>query len=127
MCQGGSSESGPGLEMQTDSEEMLHAGVALARKTWASFKGELAWKDETADRVICHQVGSAHQKLLFETLGLDNAKDYSSFQKFGNTGSAALPLTLAKASEEGFIKKGDKVAMLGIGSGLNCMMLGAEW
>jgi acyl-CoA:acyl-CoA alkyltransferase len=127
LCQGGSSESGPGLEMQTDSEEMLHAGVALARKTWASFKGELAWKDETADRVICHQVGSAHQKLLFETLGLDNAKDYSSFQKFGNTGSAALPLTLAKASEEGFIKKGDKVAMLGIGSGLNCMMLGAEW
>ena len=25
------------------------------------------------------------------------------------------------------IKKGDKVAMLGIGSGLNCLMLGAEW
>ncbi len=125
LCQGDS--SGSGLEMQTDSEEMLHAGVALARKTWTRFKGELGWDNDTADRVICHQVGHAHQKLLFETLGLDHHKDYSSFAEFGNTGSAALPLTLAKASEEGFVKKGDQVAMLGIGSGLNCLMLGAEW
>lgn len=125
LCQGGSGASG--LEMQTDSEVMLHAGVALAQKTWTSFKSELDWENETADRVVCHQVGSAHQKLLFETLGLDHEKDYSSFPEYGNTGSAALPLTLAKAAEEGFVKKGDKVAMLGIGSGLNCLMLGAEW
>ena len=69
----------------------------------------------------------AHQKLLYETLGIDSAKDYSTFAEFGNTGSAALPLTLAKADEDGFVSKGDKVAMLGIGSGLNCMMLAAEW
>ena len=127
LCQGDASGSGSGFEMQTDSEEMLHAGVDLAKRTWSAFKRELAWKEDTPDRIVCHQVGSAHQKLLFETLGLDGVKDYSSFQEFGNTGSAALPLTLAKAAEEGFVKKGDRVAMLGIGSGLNCLMLGAEW
>ncbi len=127
LCQGDSNAEGLGYEMQTDSEEMLHAGVNLAQNTWAAFKGALSWENETADKVVCHQVGSAHQKLLFETLGLDHEKDYSSFPMFGNTGSAALPLTMAKAAEDGFIKKGDKVAMLGIGSGLNCLMLGAEW
>lgn len=127
LCQGGSATGGDGLEMQTDSEQMLHAGVSLAKRTWSAFKAELGWNEGTADRVITHQVGAAHQRLLFESLGLDAGKDYSSFQTFGNTGSAALPITLAKAAEDGAVKKGDKVALLGIGSGLNCLMLGAEW
>ncbi len=127
LCQGDSNAAGLGYEMQTDSEEMLRAGVNLAANTWTEFKSELKWDNDTADRVICHQVGSAHQRLLFESLGLDNEKDYSSYQTYGNTGSAALPITLAKAEEDGFVNKGDRVAMLGIGSGLNCLMLGAEW
>lgn len=127
LCQGDSSVGGTGLEMQTDSEAMLQAGVGLAKRTWTAFKEELAWNETTADRIVCHQVGSAHQRLLFQTLGLDQARDFSTYAHFGNTGSAALPITLAKAVEEGAISKGDKVAMLGIGSGLNCMMMGAEW
>ncbi len=127
LCQGDASAGGFGLEMQTDSEEMLRAGVALALRTWSAFKSETGWSEETPDRVVCHQVGAAHQRLLFETLGLDPAKDYSTYQTFGNTGSAALPITLAQAAEAGAIRKGDKVAMLGIGSGLNCLMMGAEW
>lgn len=127
LCKGDASSEGTGLEMQTDSEELLHAGVALAKSTWDAFKKEVDWTNHTADKVVCHQVGVAHQKLLYETIGVDVAKDYSSFAQFGNTGSAALPLTLAKAVEDDFVQKGDKVAMLGIGSGLNCMMLAAEW
>jgi 3-oxoacyl-[acyl-carrier-protein] synthase III len=106
---------------------MLHAGVNLAKRTWESFKSELSWANDSVDRVVCHQVGSAHQKLIFETLCLDTARDYSTFAEYGNTGSAALPLTLAKAAEEGFIEKGHRVGLLGIGSGLNCLMLGVEW
>lgn len=127
LCKGSSSTAGTGLEMQTDSEEMLHAGVSLAKRTWASFKEDLGWDESTADRIVCHQVGSAHQRLLFDTLGLAHEKDFSSYESFGNTGSAALPITLAKAAEEGAIKAGDKVALLGIGSGLNCMMMGVQW
>ncbi|MEM9160916.1 MAG: 3-oxoacyl-ACP synthase III [Verrucomicrobiota bacterium] len=127
LCKGNSSQTGMGLEMQTDSEELLNAGIALATRTWEKFKGEMGWSDETADKVICHQVGVAHQRLLYEKLNLDLAKDYSSYPTFGNTGSAALPITLAKAAEDEFVTKGDQVALLGIGSGLNCMMMAVEW
>ena len=127
LCKGDSSASGLGFEMQTDSEELLNAGVSLAKRTWDKFKAEMDWSNETPDKVVCHQVGIAHQRLLYESLKLDATKDYSSYQTFGNTGSAALPITLAKAAEDDFVKKGDKVALLGIGSGLNCMMMGVEW
>jgi hypothetical protein len=38
-----------------------------------------------------------------------------------------LPVTLAIAAEQGRLLAEDNVAMLGIGSGINCIMLGAQW
>lgn len=63
---------------------------------------------------------------MYETLGLDPAKDFSTFETMGNTGSVALPLTLWQARETGFIKAGQRVGLLGIGSGINCVMLVLE-
>jgi 3-oxoacyl-[acyl-carrier-protein] synthase-3 len=39
----------------------------------------------------------------------------------------ALPATLTKAVEAGAVREGDRVGLLGIGSGLNCLMLALEW
>jgi 3-oxoacyl-[acyl-carrier-protein] synthase III len=81
----------------------------------------------TPDHIICHQVGSTHRRKLYETVGLDLAKDFSTFETLGNTGSAALPTALALAVDRGVVKPGHKVALLGIGSGINSLMLAVEW
>ena len=125
LCQGDS--AGEGLDMQTDSEQLLLAGVEVARRTWEAFETETGWARATPDRFICHQVGSTHRRKLYETVGLDLAKDFSSFETLGNTGSAALPVTLARAVEQGAVTAGQKVALLGIGSGINSLMLALEW
>jgi 3-oxoacyl-[acyl-carrier-protein] synthase-3 len=72
-------------------------------------------------------VGAAHRKLLFERLGLSETLDFGTFETLGNTGAAALPLTMALAAESGQFKAGDRIAMLGIGSGINCQMIGVQW
>ena len=123
LCQG-DTHGAESLAMQTDSEQLLVAGVALAQETWRDFTVE---QGTAFDRFICHQVGSAHRRKLYETLGLDLAHDFSTFETFGNTGSVALPATLAAAVSAGAIQTGDRVALLGIGSGLNCLMLALEW
>ena len=112
------------LAMQTDSEQLLVAGVDLARETWREFTAE---QGGSYARFICHQVGSTHRRKLYETLGLDLAKDFSTFETLGNTGSVALPATLAAAVDAGVVQDGDRVGLLGIGSGLNCLMLALEW
>ncbi len=126
LCQGDAAGAGA-LAMQTDSERLLDAGIALAQETWAEFSSASGWDLGSVDRAICHQVGSAHRRRLFETLGLDVAKDYSTFETLGNMGSASLPATLSAAVDAGAVREGDRVALLGIGSGLNCMMLALEW
>jgi len=113
--------------MNTDSETLMKYGVETASRNWKDFKQETGWENHTPDCVCTHQVGSAHRKLLFDTLGLDLTKDYPTLESFGNTGSVSCPLTIALATENGRLKSGDKLAVLGIGSGINCTILGVEW
>lgn len=123
LCQG-DTYGAESLAMQTDSEQLLLAGVALAKETWTDFTRE---QGSEFSRFICHQVGSVHRRKLYETLGLSLEKDFSTFETLGNTGSVALPATLALAVDAGAVREGDRVGLLGIGSGLNCLMLALEW
>ena len=123
LCQG-DTHGADALAMQTDSEQLLIAGVGLAQETWRDFTAE---QGGAFDRFICHQVGSTHRRKLYETLGLDLTQDFSSFETLGNTGSVALPATLCAAVDAGAVQEGHRVGLLGIGSGLNCLMLALEW
>jgi acyl-CoA:acyl-CoA alkyltransferase len=114
-------------DMRTDYEGVLKNGLRLAPVTWEAMKQELEWKNSDVDKVFTHQVSAAHSRLLFEALGLDNAKDFSTVEYLGNIGSVSLPITMAIGIEQGRLDPGDSVGALGIGSGLVCLMLGLEW
>ncbi|QTA92823.1 3-oxoacyl-ACP synthase III [Desulfonema magnum] len=117
-----------GIEvMQTDSIGVLQNGVALGTETFRAFKKEFSLPDDKPDKVICHQVGAAHQKTILESVGIPKEKDFTTFQYLGNIGTVSLPITAAIASEREFLAKNDLVGFFGIGSGLNCMMLGVRW
>ncbi|MGA0134730.1 MAG: 3-oxoacyl-[acyl-carrier-protein] synthase III C-terminal domain-containing protein, partial [Opitutales bacterium] len=124
LCEGDTASDE--LDMRTDSEALLAAGVALAGRCWGRFRAATGWEAATPDRVVTHQVGRRHSALLFESLGLDPARDCRSFDVLGNVGSASLPATFALALADGRIRRGEKVALLGIGSGLASLMLAVE-
>ncbi|MDF1577069.1 MAG: 3-oxoacyl-ACP synthase III [Desulfurivibrionaceae bacterium] len=126
LCQGGQ-VSASGTLMATDSEELLKRGVETAAETWRDFLTESGWSADSVARFFCHQVGSAHARLLFETLGLDQTRNYETLARLGNVGSVSAPITLAMGIEAGMLKDGGRAAVLGIGSGINCLMLGIEW
>lgn len=113
--------------MNTDSETLMQYGVETAARTWEIFRQEANWKNSTPDCFCTHQVGTAHRKLLFEKLNIDIDKDFQTLEFFGNTGSVSCPLTIALAAEKGKIKHGQKMAVLGIGSGINCTIMGVDW
>ena len=130
LCQGGADMAMDGRScptMVTDSGELLLRGIDAAAKTWDRVKRVLGWTNETPDAVCGHQVGKGHRAALLERLGLDPAKDFSTFEFLGNCGSASVPVTVAMAEEAGHLRKGSKVILMGIGSGINCAMLGVEW
>lgn len=113
--------------METDAIAVLRNGVVLGAATWEALLAELEWTREGVDRIICHQVGAAHRDTILKSIGMPAERDFSTFSYLGNMGSVAVPLTALLAEERGVIDAGQSVAFLGIGSGLNCIMLGWEW
>ncbi|NQS72179.1 MAG: 3-oxoacyl-ACP synthase III [Desulfobulbaceae bacterium] len=126
LCQGGQNAE-QGTLMSTDSEELLIRGIETAATCWQHFSRELGWQADSIHRFFCHQVGRAHAERLFSTLGLDPAKNFETLPQFGNVGSVSAPLTMALGIEQGQLVPGQRAALLGIGSGINALMLGIEW
>ncbi|MBI2378156.1 MAG: 3-oxoacyl-ACP synthase III [Deltaproteobacteria bacterium] len=132
LCEGGHDGhsdggvlEGAALEMSTDAEALLHAGLALARTTFTSLSEALG--SARLDRTITHQVGKAHTKGLYDALELEVTKGFFTYPWLGNVGSASLPMTLCQAVSDGAVTQGHRVGLLGIGSGLSSIMLGVEW
>ncbi len=113
--------------METDSVSVLKHGLELSSSTWNDFLKEVDWSSPQLDKVICHQVGVEHQKQALKVLGVADDKDFTSYECLGNMGTASLPVTAALAAQRGFLRRGDRVGFFGIGSGLNCLMLGLNW
>lgn len=113
--------------METDSQGLLQAGVELAGMTWQAARKELGWSPEVLDELVMHQVSKVHTERLTRTLGLEVQKVLAIYPEYGNVGPASVPIVLSKAWESGRIQRGNRIALMGIGSGLNCAMAEIVW
>ncbi|HEY5971149.1 MAG TPA: 3-oxoacyl-ACP synthase III [Pseudoxanthomonas sp.] len=113
--------------MVTDTRMLLIEGLKLAQKTFAAAKLALGWAVDELDQFVIHQVSQAHTAAFIKAFGIDPKKVLTIFGEHGNIGPASVPIVLSKLKELGRLKKGDRIALLGIGSGLNCSMAEVVW
>jgi 3-oxoacyl-[acyl-carrier-protein] synthase-3 len=109
--------------MQTDLKGLLDAGVQLSRELWAEASEDFDWQD--LDRYIIHQVSQVHTGTVCARLGIDPARMPLTFPERGNVGPASVPITLAGELDD--LAGGDRVLLMGIGSGLNAACLEIAW
>ena len=110
--------------MKTDTAGLLKHGLVLAQLTFSSALAD-GWEWNDMDRYVMHQVSSVHTEKFCEMFDLDQRRVPLSFPKFGNIGPAAVPYTLSTIANE--LVAGDRVLLMGIGSGLNCAMTELIW
>ncbi|MGF1466804.1 MAG: 3-oxoacyl-ACP synthase III [Sandaracinaceae bacterium] len=113
--------------METDTRGLLTAGLELAARTWREAEEELGWSAEALDVAVLHQVSKVHTESLARARGLSLSRVPVIYPEHGNVGPAAVPITLSKAVADGRVRPGDRVALMGIGSGLNCSMAEVLW
>jgi len=119
---------GTSERMLTDSIQLLKSGVELARRTWAVAMEELpGWSTQNLRQYVCHQVGKAHMQAIAEALDIPINRCPISYTLLGNTGPAAVPITLLSAVDRGELREGERAALMGIGSGLNVTMMAVRW
>ncbi len=111
----------------TDTNGLLNAGVALAKKTWTRSQEHLGWNQNEVELFALHQVSQVHTQKLAEAVGFDMERTFLLYPEFGNVGPASIPMVLSKANEQRLLNKGDRVILAGIGSGLNCTVAEVLW
>ena len=75
-------------------------------------------KSEDVTHVIAHQANVRILDAVLERLGIPRSKVWMNLDKYGNTSSASLPMTLDEAARAGKLQKGDTIAMMAIGAGM---------
>jgi 3-oxoacyl-[acyl-carrier-protein] synthase-3 len=109
--------------MITDSNGLLRAGVELAGDTWDAAREVFDW--DNLDAYVIHQVSKVHTAAITERLGIDIERVPVTFPDLGNIGPASVPTTLAFAAPT--FTAGQRVACMGIGSGLNSAVIEIDW
>jgi len=110
--------------MYTDLKGLLDAGLQLSEDLWTEATQEFDWAGGM-DRYVIHQVSQVHTNAVCERLGIDPDRVPRTFPEYGNIGPASVPFTLARAVPD--LVDGDRVLLMGIGSGLNASILEIAW
>jgi 3-oxoacyl-[acyl-carrier-protein] synthase III len=114
-------------DMRTDAAGLLTAGLALAKDTWRDAARTFGWTPDAIDHAFIHQVSRAHTRSVISALGLHEDRIPLLYPSYGNIGPAGLVITWSKEADAGRLSPGDRLGLLGIGSGLNCAMAEVRW
>lgn len=109
--------------MFTDAKALLKGGLDLVVSAWKEAGPKWNWS--SMDRYITHQVSSVHTNAIIKAAKLDGGRVPTTFPRFGNVGPASIPITLAE--QQPTLKRGDRVLLMGVGSGLNTAMMELAW
>jgi 3-oxoacyl-[acyl-carrier-protein] synthase III len=110
--------------MRTDLKGLLDAGLQLGVDMWTEAGDHFDWH-RGMDRYVIHQVSKVHTAAMCERFGIDEARVPKTFPTRGNLGPASVPFTLA--GEQDALVDGDRVLLMGVGSGLNTACLEIAW
>lgn len=88
---------------------------------------EAKYQISNFDCVITHQVSSSTISQIAEILHIPKEKCIQTFEFFGNTAAASIPLALDYALKEGRLKKGDKLLLIGLAAGISLSVQIIEW
>lgn len=109
--------------MFTDAKALLKGGMELVVSAWTESKRDWNWSG--MHRYILHQVSDVHTDAILKATGIARSRVPLTYPKFGNVGPASIPITLAAEAEH--LKPGDRVLLMGVGSGLNTAMMEIVW
>lgn len=109
--------------MFTDAKALLKGGMELVVSAWTEARRDWSWSH--MDRYIMHQVSDVHMNAILKAIHLDRSRVPTTYPTLGNVGPASIPITLAQEAQN--LRSGDRVLLMGVGSGLNTAMMELAW
>jgi 3-oxoacyl-[acyl-carrier-protein] synthase-3 len=84
-------------------------------------------KDKPFTKVIPHQANAKIIDYVKRKLRFKQEQFFLDIDEYANTSSATIPIAMYDAYRQGWLKKGDRVALVSFGSGLTCGGIVVDW
>jgi len=101
-----------------DGSEVLKFAVRTMVQATFDVLEKAGLSIDDVDMIVPHQANIRIIDGAVKRLGIDSEKVFVNIEKYGNMSSACIPIALCEAIEQGKIKKGDTVVLVGFGGGL---------
>lgn len=104
--------------IQMAGSEVFKFAVKIMEQSSMSVINKAGLKKEDIDFLVPHQANLRIIDSAVRRLELENDKVVVNLDRYGNMSSASIPVALDEAVNDGRIKKGDNVLLIGFGGGL---------
>lgn len=112
---------------ESDSRELRNIFISKIPAFVTECFDEAGWTLDDIDCLITHQVSSSTITEIAVGLGIPLSKCVNTFDRYGNTAAATIPIALYDSMAEGRLKKGDKLCILGLAAGISLSVQLVEW
>ncbi len=116
-----------GGTIRMDGKEVFRRAVRIMVDSGQKSLAAAGLTADDVDIVIPHQANTRIIEASMNRLGIPMAKAVTVLHRTGNTSSASIPLALADALDNGRIKPGDIVLIVGFGAGMTAASALLRW
>ncbi len=113
--------------VQMDGKGVFRFATRVMARATKEALGKAGWETEDLDLVIPHQANIRIIEAAARGLKLPMDKFMVNLERYGNTSTASIPIAAVEAFENGRLKAGNKVVMVGFGGGLTWGAFAAVW
>ena len=110
-----------------DGKEVFRFATRVMAQATIEVAEKAGWKTADLALIIPHQANRRIIDAAARGLKLPMEKFMVNVERYGNTSTASIPIATVEAVQQGRLKPGDKVVMVGFGAGLTWGALAAEW
>ncbi len=83
--------------------------------------------DRPYNKIIPHQANEKIIDYVIRKMDMRHEQCFINIGEYANTSSATIPIAMYDAYEKGWLKKGDRIALVGFGAGLSCGGVVIDW
>ena len=106
------------MSMQMDGQAVFRFATTILPQCVNDLLNKSGKTLEEVDWIVCHQANERILASSIRRLGAPAEKFYKNLDRYGNTSAASIPLCLDEMREQGLLKEGQRVVMVGFGGGL---------
>lgn len=109
------------------SSELQDLAVSTLPPVIKNALWSVGWTIDDVDLVVPHQVSQAVIERIGDIMGVPVDNRVVTVDRYGNTAAASIPLALSTAKDEGRVKRGDKVLLVGGAAGWSAGVIPIIW